>query len=578
MPSILKERDIRKSFTQRMVFATKLWKKMHKPALEKRNRIIQAWSAGYYGDGIESGKPRPINLTDRGIGIIAPYLVMSNPKLMVKTRYTEFRPFAYTSELAANYHNAETKLGQRCLRPAVVNSLIGMGVVKTGIMHEYDTFIRGQKFEIGEIYSDVVDDSDYVGDPSAYHRDAFEFEGNLYQLPTEYARDFFGPKHADRITPIFKLWGEVTPDEITKGDVHRESFRLKEFSEFLDIYLPDENVIVTINPHEENPRILRTVEWEGPDGGPYDVLGYKYPPKQSIPIPPVWGWLDLEDAINVLVNKLRSQAEEEKSILAYQSGSEQDADRIAKAKDRGTARVDNIEGVKIFEFPGVNAEYYNWLGYLETHYNKAGGNLETMGGVGPQAETLGQEQMLLANATRGIDDMRTKVYEFAQSIMQKRLWYLWTDPLIQIPVVKRIGAGINIQASFDRTAREGEFWKYSFDIVPYSMQRMGPDIEYRRVLTYLSQIALPLASLAAQQGVTLNVDSITSMMARYMGIEDVDQIWERAVPVNDASQIPWNPQVGSVKSKGQNPHAGFQDGSSREMNAIQNGMRTGDSV
>lgn len=569
-------KDVRRSFTQRLVEATKVCDKMVEPTLKKRKKMLDVWTAGYYNS--EVTEPRTINLTDRGIGILAPYLVMSDPRAMIGTKHTQLRPYANTAELALNFHNEQTRLGSRTLRPAVINSLIGMGIVRTGIMHLYDTYVNDAPQAIGEIYSDVVDDSQYVFDPSAKNRASFEFEGNHYEMPTADAKEFFGSKHADSIQSTRKLWGDNDPRKLVKPDVGKAQYRLKEFTQFTDYYLPDENVIITIDPYTGNPKILRTVEWDGPDEGPYDVLGYKYPPGTPIPMPPVWGWLDMEDVINTIVNKMKNQANQERNVLAYQAGAEDDAKRVAETADRGTCRVDNIQGMQIFNFPGINSDSYQWLSYIEQQYSAQGHNLYTLGGQRSDAGTLGQEQMQFANASKAVDDMADAVYAFARNIMKKRFWYLFTDPLIQIPVVKRVAPTINIPEVFDAATREGNFLEYTFNIVPYSMQRMSPDQEYRRLLTYLSQIAIPLAGPAAQQGKQLNVSNITDMMGRYANLQDFGSIWTDATKQDDMSSNPYTPRQAVPQKTKQGGIMNGQlgaDKASRDMNSIQKTTRDG---
>lgn len=574
MGATLKERNIRKSFESRLVEMIHSWKKFMSPMLEKRNKMISIWGSRYFQDGLVPS--RILNLTERAIGILAPYLVMSNPKALVTTRFKNLRPFAYTTELAINFHNEETKFDSRCLRPAVINAFIGAGIVKTGIMTSHEVEIQGNMYDIGEIYSDVIDDADFIGDFSAKHVDAFDIIGNLYQMPTEIAKAFFDTQYADDIKPVYGRWGKPRPEDIVNPE-HKQQYRIRDYSEFADIYIPDEGIIITIDPHSSNPKILRTVEWDGPDSGPYDILGFEFLPQNPMPMPPVWNWLSLEDTLNVIIKKMKEQAEREKSVLAYGDTAEKDAKRLAKTSDGGTCRVSDVSQMEVINYPGINEGYYPWINYLENEFSVQGSNLYVLGGRTTQAETLGQEQMMMANSSRAVDDMLNQVYNFTKSIMYKRAWFLWNDPLIDLPLVKRVAQGIEVEVDFNQVSKEGDFYQYSFNIVPYSMQRQGPDTEYRRLMTYLSQVAIPLAPLMAQSGKQLDGDAITTMLARYMNIDELDSIFTSEIPINHPGLNPYSPQAGMAKPKNKaitNGRTGDQT-ASNEANSMQANMRMG---
>lgn len=575
--SMLKERNVTLTFGQRILKAIEVWKKLIKVPIQHRNQMVRAWLAGY--EQAETlGTPHPINLVDRGLGILIPYMVMSNPKVLVSTERLDLRPFAWTTELAFNHLFKEIKFAKNTLRPAVRDSLLGMAIVKTGLATEWQIEAFGHLHDVGQVYADVVDLEDYIGDPSARTFEGFELEGNIYRIPVDIARDLY-PKHADHISAQFHLYGEdESLDRITKSDLANEQYNtLKEWTELADIWLPDEGMVVTINPHDSRGKIYRSWEWDGPEGGPFDKLYYKEIPGTPIALPPVWSWLDMDTAINVVVNKIRKQAEAQKTILTYEGESTQDANRIANAADRQAVQVQHRDGVRLFEFPGIDSSAYTWISYLESQYSIQGQNLYTMGGRNVQAGTLGQEQMLLANASKSVDDMVQQFYEFTASIANKISWYFWTDPLIVVPQVKRIEGYGSIEVVFDRAGQEGDFWDYNFDIEPYSMQRLNPHMEYQRLITLLSQWVLPTAQIAAQQGIHIDIPAATAQLAKHLQLRNVGDWFKPAVPMK-VHLNPYQPQLGMIKPENgaiQDGRTGLMGAESRIQNLIQQQARAG---
>jgi len=349
---------------------------------------------------------------------------------------------------------------------------------------------------------------------------------------------------------------------------------LREWTRFIDIWLPDEDVVITILP-EGYRHILRTVECDGPEGGPFDVLSYKHFPNSPIPIPPAWGWTDYDTAVNVLANKMRTQAENEKTVNAYSGEAAEDMENVAKAADRESVRVNDVTAMQQIKFGGINPDSYDWVGYLESQFSISGGNLYTIGGRGVQAKTLGQEQMLQSNASRILEDMVAQVHDFTESIMRKWAWRLWTDPLISMPEVKRIPGVVDLDVVFDQAAKEGDFQDFSFSIEPYSMQRYSPTLEYSKTLQFLTQWVLPISQMASQQGISLDIDVITKDLARYLDIENIDQWWKSAVPAN-IGMGPYQPMSGAVVPKAsgvQDGRFGDNDKGSRESNMGQQQSR-----
>ena len=556
------------SFPKRLRRATDAWDRIQKVPLAHRSTMLSRWASNFFELGAEYSTPHTMNLIDRAISILVPYLAMSNPGVIVNTKFPEHKHLAYTTQLALQHWLQEFRFANNCIRPAVLHSMFGMGITKTGIMKEWEIEIKGLRHDVGQTYSDVVDETNLIMDPSARTVDEAHFMGDRYMMPTDLAKEFFDSKHADHIKSSYQLYGSGSPDEISHNGRQNDTSRLlKEYTRFRDYYIPDEQVIITLTDDDGYNRIINEVEWDGPESGPYDFLGYKWFLEHSYPIPPAWGWLDMDVIMNIIINKLRAQAESEKTVLAYESQAGDDAERIANAGDRQTVRVDNIESLKPIEFSGINPEMYNWLQYIEGQYSLQGQNLYTIGGRNSQAGTLGQEQMLMANASKSLDDMIDSVHNFVESILRKHAWYMWTDPLIDIPVIKRVPGYGNISERFVSPDLDGDFYDYTFSVKPYSMQRMSPDVDFQRTLQFLSQWVLPTSQLAAQQGAMLNVPEATKDLAQKFQIENIDHWYDQAAPQN-AGMNPYSPDAGS-KNGQQDGRTGMMGAASRNTNLQQ---------
>ena len=364
MASIIHEKNVCASFPQRLVAASKSWYRVVEPALINRMLMLRAIEAGYFsGKASQQGinKSHPINLMDRTLSILIPYLIMSNPKLLITSKKKEYRPFAKTTEMAFNHLIEEIRFARNSLRPVVRDAMLGLGILKTGLMKSHEVEIFGHRHEVGQVYSDPVDLVDYIGDPSATSFEGFEFEGNYFKIPVDAAKEMF-PKHVDKLNASYTMHGakrENDPQNLAKSNDHEGQYStLREYVRLAEYWIPDENIKLIIEP--SSATILRTIESDSPEGGPYDKLYFKDFPGSSLPIPPLWYSMDLDAALNSIVVKMRKQAESQKSNLIYEGEAADDAERLVSAPDQGSIKVSDAKGVDIVTWPGIDPQHYNW--------------------------------------------------------------------------------------------------------------------------------------------------------------------------------------------------------------------------
>ena len=538
----LYEEDKRVSFPRRLQELVKVWQKKNESVLEKQEKLLKLWASGFFDKSY--GREHLINLIDRGVFTIVPYLVEGNPRVMVETLVANLKPWANTTQLALNFLINKMKLADKVFIPVAINSMFGAGITRT--FTEFDRLVTldGEVIKSGIPAIKVIHDSDYIGDPSAKCRDDFVFEGDIYKLPTEYAKelfagkDKFGNQIADYISPDCKLTTEFSPENIVNPEFDINRFSVRDFTTFIDIYLYDENVTVTIMPEGKKAKILREVEEDGPKESPYDYLGYKYFPGCSVPIPPAWFWHDQDVSTNIVAKTAREQAESQKDLILAEAANKDLAKKVTNAKNMDVLIVkDAKEGIQKVSVGGMNAENLGWLGYVETAFNKSGGTSEIMGGRGADAPTLGQEKMQFQNASRIVNNMYTRFHEFMTSVLRKLAWRVWTDPTVYIPVIKEIPGIGELPEVFDQAGKVGDFYDFVYDIVPYSTQRMSPEMKYQRLMQFASQWVLPTMQFAQAQGAEFNIPEATKIMAEYLGLNNFNQMYRTAIkgPLQEAS-------------------------------------------
>lgn len=575
-----KDYDGAKSFPARLQKLVKAWQKLNEPMLEKRQQLIKLMASGYYD--IKNNRSHTLNLIDRGVSTIVPFLVEGNPRVLVESRVKNYRPWAFTTQLALNYFIDILNLAENVLIPAAINSMFGAAITRTDFYYDRLISLEDEEIRVGSPYVELIDDSNYIGDPAAKRRCDFTFEGDKYTLPTSYAKDFFAGKDkwgnqiADYITADASLEENISPRYLVSQGLDRNKLKLRDYSTFIDIYLRDSNTIVTIMPEGRKAKILRERDWDGPDGGPYDYLGYKFMPESATPIPPAWSWHDIDITVNTLVDKMRELAENQKDVIAYNAEAADDMKELRKAQNMGTVEVANVDAIKTLSFNGIkDSSNWDWVTFMLTEQTKQGANPDVLAGRGAQAPTLGQEQLIYNNATRIINNMYSRYQDFTTGILKKFAWAFWTDPMQWIPVIKEIPGVGPMPAVFSNSRQVGKFYDFTFKVVPYSTQRMSPELQYQKVMQFMSAWVLPTMQLSQAQGAQLDIPTVTKILADYAGIENFNQYYSTVIP-NELDLV--NYQMQPLKNSGQSSDAfGALDGS-RNSNLNQQQEREGTGV
>jgi len=569
-------------FEKRVQRLTRAWQKRQETALEKRQKLLALWASGFFGSNYS--RQHLINLIDRGVFTIVPYLVEGNPKVLVDTKIANCRPWAFTTQLALNFILDKMNFAERTLIPAAINSMFGAGITRT--FTEYDRVINldDNAIKYGNNVVRVIDDADYIGDVAAKTRDDFIIEGDIYKLPTEYAKDLYS-KYADDISSDCKLTSDYHPEKISNGEWDINRLSLREYTSFIDLYLYDEGITITIMPYGKAAKVLHTVEEDGPGGSPYDFLGYKFFPGTTYPIPPAWAWHDLDVTMNIMAQTAREQAESQKDLLFVPPGHTELGKKITSAKNLDVMEMSTAGEIKKESLGGVNPENYNWMNFAEQAFTKTGANPDVLAGRGAQAPTLGQEQMVFQNASRIVNNMHTRFQGFMTSIINKLAYKVLQDPSEYIPLMHHIPGVGELPKVFSSADKVGDFYDFVFKITPYSTQRTSPEVLAQKLMGFMTQWVLPTYQFAAQQGAELDVPTVTRILSDYMGFENFNQFYRTAIPHELAGigyqmqplgqeQRPKGPNVGSKSPGQQNDTFGASE-PSRTANMNQQQQRTG---
>jgi len=484
---------------------------------QKRLEAIQQYVGKHYASN-GSAKVVPTNFLELAVMIYVQQLAAQAPRALVTANVPALKPFAFSTEIAINQIPEEIDLGAT-LRNAVVEALFSFGVVKVGMCSSGVSVLGHDQ---GESFADLVSIDSYFCDMSAKTRAGIQFEGDDYWIPVDDARAMYEGKDSNIEPDRHTVTGDngeeraesVSTDE--GAELYREKVWLR------DVWLPDQHKLCTYGV--KSLRVFRVIDWDGPEGGPYKMLGFSDVPGNLLPLPPVALWRDLHNLGNNLFRKLGRQADAKKTVAAFQGGNDDDVEAFKKAAD-GEGIMYNGKKPESLSAGGVDAPTLAFYLQVRDLFSYFAGNLDTMGGLAPMTETIGQDKLLGDAASARLNYMRGRTLSFSKDIFKALAWYEWTNPVRERIVLKPVkGTDITLRRAWSPETREGNWLDYNFDIDSFSMQADTPSIKLQKIGSYLERFVIPMIPLIQQQGGQIDFKELTALTARLSNVPEINEI------------------------------------------------------
>lgn len=521
-------------------FIAKLYDKIEddysrlQPFRDKRFELLKTYVGKHYSD-YGSEKNMPVNFLELIVNILLRQLSANNPRVLCTTHYEQLQSTSYDAELAVNHLIKEIDF-RHTMKMAALEGMFSMGVVKVGMNKSASVEIGGILHDVGQPFADTIYLDDLVFDMTVKRWEQINLIGNRFRLRMDHLENcgLYEKSQIKNLTPVEKNphneGGDNRTETLSSGATTIEDKLYEYAPDLWEIWLPDENVVVTLPdwqaPHLTKP--LREIEWDGPEHGPYHILNFKNVPGNLFPLAPATQWIDLNDYLNGSMRKMIRQSENQKDITTYTGGAEEDANRILEADDQDVIQVNRNEDVVTRKFGGVDPNSFALFLQAKGLLSWFAGNLDLMGGLSPQSDTATQDKLLAQNASMQVADMQDIMVDFTQKIVRDLAWYMWNDPLINIPIVKE-SHGMKIPETFNfKQTSEGDFFDYNYQIEPYSMQHKSPNMRIQQLDRVLQTLILPALPMLQQEGRTLNFDALIDIYARYQDMPELNQILDYA--------------------------------------------------
>ncbi len=480
-----------------------------------------------------SGSPQrvPLNLLQLAVNIYLRQLVARAPRAMVSAKDPQLKPVAADMQAWMDKATCGMHL-DASLRLCVLNALFSLGIMKVGEAHVGDMEILGTTQHVGQPFAEPVDLDDWVHDITAKRYDQVQFAGNRYRVSLDEAKSnpLFNPIARNKLTAqtrfAYNERGDVRTSTLSQSTMQLYD-EYQDHVELWDIWLPKEKLVLVM-PYQDsveggfaNVTPLKVIEWTGPTDGPFLTLSYCDVPNNVMPAAPVQALQDLHELVNILWRKLGRQGERQKTITGVMGTATDDAERINRTDDGMAVRVDFPDRCKELSFGGMKPENLAAVIQAKDLFVYMAGNLDSLGGLSPQAQTLGQDELLNKNSAAQIAEMQDRTINFTAKVYKDIGEQWWTNPVLTYEASRQV-AGIDIPVSITPQMRQVPFSKLDFEIDPYSMQHDTPQTRLAGTLQMLQQVVLPAMPSIAQQGGQIVWQEVFATLAKYGNFPDLN--------------------------------------------------------
>ena len=510
-----------------------------------RHELISQYVGSHYSRGDDqTQKSIPVNVLELAASIYTMQVVGQRPRATVLSGDHTLGRSRSAFQLAINHLIEEINL-EETLSIAFLDAFFLMGIVKVGNTREKLIEIEGFLHDVGQPSADIVDFDDWVHDTDERRYEQVKFCGDKYRLPFDYVKEsgLFDAKALEKVSPINRQrkdeMGNPTADTLSTGNESTNP-DVQDYVELWDIWLPLENLVITLDDNSLGLP-LRIVEWEGPEMGPYHLLRLNDVPSNIMPTSPASQLYDLQRTLNMGYRKLFRSAARSKRVGMYQDA--EAGRRVKEANDGDMIAVDDVSAVSEAQFGGIDNNLLAFMIHTNQQFSRQAGNLDVLGGLSPQAGTLGQEQLLSTSANNRVAHMQGRQTQFTEKILRSLGWHIWYDPMFDPPLVKPIpGTSQLMSVSFTEEDREGDFLDYNVRIEPYSMTYKSPEMRLQQMNGVLQGVIFPMLPMLQQEGLTLDIEAILELYAEYGDLPRLRELIQ-------LSEMQQNPQGGGDQAR-----------------------------
>lgn len=512
------------------------------PFRQVRHELIKDYVGNWYSEGGAENKTL-VNLLNQTARIYTVALAANNPQALVSTPHLGNYPFARRFEANLNTLIADMNLA-KTFRDIVMDAFFCLGVGCV-MMRDSGTQFHGMLeseedvwLDPGEPWFGRISMDELILDMSAKELTKMRFCGHTYRADFEkvQAEPGYNKAVTSKLSPTSKTARDdpQAAADIATGQAVDDD-ELKPMIWLMDLWIPENRSIVTMAMDKPELPPLIEREWKGSQAGPYKFLSLGNVPDNAIPAPPAMNLKGLHDLQNRLHRRMEDDSDAHRTVNAYSPHGSDDAETLRKAGRNEWVKINDPKSVQQIELGGVDQRDLALALAIQDTYDRMAGNLTAMGGLGQQAGTLGQEEMIHGQVSRTEADMRMAVVDFASESILDLGRLMWEDQNLELhSSIALSNTGREVPVPWTPGNRVGRFEDYQFRVEPYSMVHKTPRELLAELFQVLERVA-PLWPMFQASGATLDAEAIVDEIARMLNRPEIRRIITFAAPMDMSS-------------------------------------------
>lgn len=496
-------------------------------AKEPFRRLAEGLVADYVGPGYgksTSRHERIANLLGQTIDAYTLILAANRPQVLLTATQPHLEYFAKHYSVAINTLIREIGL-EKTIKDWILDAFFCVGIIKTHMADAgFVELEQGRWADPGKPFASVVNLDNFVYDMGATRWDQVKFAGDSYRVPfDDLSTDVYDQDAVKDLQPAGKM-GTVGNrlDEFSRGQ-EVDNDELEPMIDLADIWVPREGKIFTFamdNRHQFQLKgvPIAVMEWTGDEHGPYHLLSFNDVPENIMPTSPASHLATLDRLVNNLYRKQKRQASRQKDVHTYTAAGMDDAKKLQKAEDGEWIGVQDVKDIGLVKQGGVDPSNQAFMLNAIEMFDRMSGNLPAMLGLGAQADTVGQEELIHGAVSKKGAQMQYRVIDATTRLIRCLAKMLWDDQFRVSPGRIPIEGAENysVDATWTPDNREGDFFDYLIQVDPFSMSYQSPSQRLSALTQLLTQIYVPAMPILMQQGATIDFQQITETYAELM--------------------------------------------------------------
>ena len=501
----------------------------------------------------------PINMIAQYVQVIIRSLISQNPQVNTTTFQQQYKP--HVAALGAGVNRKLKKMNFAATEQEItLNALFNVGIGVVCLADPAQAAGSNFRGEAGQVFWDSIDLDDFVYDLHAKRFSECSFLGYRSRVPIDAVKDGkYYTKSRLKLEPSYdnpyNLQGDQRLRTLGRSEYINDQDEFEDMVDIWQVYLPRHKCMVTLADDQlgggmaGDDEALRYQQWLGPDCGPFHFLGYINVPGNAMPVGPIQHLIDLHEAANRAARKLIRMVDDFKEITTYRRGYEKDASRVFDASNGDMVPVDDPTAITGMVTTGKGVPVIQpMVGEFYGMFSRQAGNIETMGGLSPQADTAHQEEILNKNAGAGTQDMQARTLAHTTSMVEAICWYEHYHPenvhrsvysapgypeFQQVRELHPAGKSRS-KNGYPQLARDYDYDQMEIQVDPFSMAPDPPAVRMAKIDDTMKNILIPLAPILQSQNLGVDMNAYLNIKAKYINVPEMSEFVNSQEPPEQA--------------------------------------------